>query len=195
VQGFRDSQRLLEAMLAQYPGSTLYIRDLAGSTMRLGGCLLARGQRARATAELTRALALWDGLVAQAAQEPSYLQDRAWTLIVLGRWDEAVRAAQSLAALPDESGKNLLAAARILAFNLPRPGPDPLAAARVPPDRAAALAEAAMSSLARAITRGGSTREQLERDEDFAALRTRADFPGLFDLLLDRGFPADPFCP
>ena len=84
-------------------------------------------------------------------------------------------------------------AASALAFNLPRPGPDPAASIRVPSERAPAFADRALLYLARAIDRGELSREELETNTEFDPLRARADFPPLYDRLLDRGFPLDPF--
>jgi hypothetical protein len=160
-----------------------------------GGVLLATGERARAEAELTRALKIWDDLLAQSSPCDEYLASRARTLILLGRYDEAARAAGALASRTDDDGKDAYDVACVLAFNLPLPGPDPLAAARVPAGRAGGLADRAMELLALAVGRGYATREQVQGDRDLDALRDRADFPRLLDLLLDRGFPADPFAP
>jgi hypothetical protein len=104
-----------------------------------------------------------------------------------------VEAANTLAALPHETGENQYRAACVLAFNLPRSGQDPMAAGRIPTDQADKLADRAMSLLSQALTRGYTTSEGLEGDVALDALRARPDFPALFKVLLDRGFPADPF--
>lgn len=104
-----------------------------------------------------------------------------------------MQAAEALIDLPGRPGQAIFEAARVLAFNLPRSAPDPLAFARVPRERADELAERAMDYLEQSIARGHSSREELENDEDLEALRERPDFARLFDRLMDRGFPADPF--
>ena len=87
----------------------------------------------------------------------------------------------------------LSGAAAALAFNLPRSDPDPTADIRIPSERAHAFADRAMIYLARAIDQGELTREELSTNADFDALRRRTDFDELYDRLLDRGFPIDPF--
>jgi serine/threonine-protein kinase len=192
-QGFRRSQQVLGELLAKSPGNPLYLRDLASSTAALGQCLLACGEQARGFAELTRALELCDGLLSRSPSDANYLENRGRVLILLGRLDDASRVAESLASLPDPEGKRLYTAACVLASNLSRPGRDPLAAARVIPDRVDYLADRAMTYLTRAVTRGFSDRAQIETEEELDGLRARADFPAVLDLLLDRGFPVDPF--
>ncbi len=185
-QGYRQSQRILTELFAHAPDNGLYARDLANSGAHLGRSLLARGQRSGAIVELTRALELWDGLLARTPRDPDDVESRAWTLILLGRIDEAIQAAETLA-----DGKHPYAAACILAYHLARPGRDPFAAARIPEDRGDALADRALPLLARAVAQGEATRQRIEDDEQLDALRAR--FPALFDLLLDRNFPSDPF--
>jgi hypothetical protein len=54
----------------------------------------------------------------------------------------------------------------------------------------AALADRAMEALRRALVAGFSDFHLMDRDKDLDPLRSRADFKAL---MLDRGFPLDPF--
>ena len=193
VEGFHQSQVRLEGLISRSPGSPAHQRDLANSTSLKGYCLLARGERARADAELSRALQQWDQLVARSSPDDEYRANRGRTLVLLGRYDEAFQVAEALAGRPDDGGKNAYDAACVLAFNLPLPGLDPLAAARIPAGRAGTFADRAIGLLGLAVGRGYTTREQVQSDGDLDALRVRVDYPRLLDLLLDRGFPSDPF--
>lgn len=193
AEGFHQSQVRLERLIANSPGSPAHLRDLANSTVSMGYCLLARGERVRAEAQLARALKLWDDLLARASPGDEYRAQRARTLVLLGRYDEAVQAAELLASRTDDDGKHAYDAACALAFDLPLSGPDPLAAARIPTGRAGGIADRAMGLLVLAARRGYATREQIHKDLELDALRDRADFPKLLDLILDHRFPDDAF--
>ena len=190
---YRRSQQLLNVLAAQYPQSIQYRRDLANSTLELGHCLLARRDRSGGNAELTRALEHWDALLARSRENPGFVEGRGRALVLLGRFDEGTHTAGTLAALSADSGRNLYQAACLLAFNLPRPGPDLFAAARTPAERATGLAERAFGFLTRSLGIGYGNLKLLETDGDLDALRSRAEYGRLIDLLLDRGFPANPF--
>jgi hypothetical protein len=136
---------------------------------------------------------MWDDLLGRSATSVDYRSLRGRTLILLGRYDEALEAAEALAGRPDDGGKSAYDAACVLAFNLRLPRQDPLAAARIPAEQTSSLADRAIRLLTLAAQRGYIIGEQLRSDRDLDALRDRSDFLGLFDLLLDRGFPADPF--
>ena len=50
-----------------------------------------------------------------------------------------------------------------------------------------------MHFLGQAIRQGSYSLAEIEGEEDFEALRSRADFAGLLELVIDRAFPTDPF--
>jgi serine/threonine-protein kinase len=191
--GYLRSAEILRGLAQRHPDSSLFAGDLANSEQQLGRLLLARGERARGLAELALALRRFEALLAHSRKDTRFLSGRACVLVLLGRYDDAIKAAEVLADAPGGLLTPFTGAASALAFNLPRPGPDPAASIRVPSERAPAFADRAMLYLARAIDRGELTREELETNTDFDPLRARADFPPLYDRLLDRGFPIDPF--
>jgi serine/threonine-protein kinase len=193
--GYLQSQKILAELIARAPDNALYAHDLANSTIWLARCLQARHESARATVELDRALVLLDGLLARSPRDPTYIEQRAQALILLGRLDEAVRSCESLARSENSGSQGLYQAACVLAFNLPRPGRDPFADARVRPDRAKPLADRAMDFLSQAVARGYPDREQFESDDELEALRSRVDFRPLLNVLFDHEFPTNPFAP
>jgi serine/threonine-protein kinase len=193
VAGFQQSQDRLEGLISRSPGSPRHLRDLASSTLSKGHCLLARGERAKGEAELTRALNIWDELLARSSSGNDYGLLRGRTLILLGRYDEALRAAELMANRPDDGGESAYDVGCVLAFNLPLGSRDPLASARISIERAGAIADRAMKFLTLGAQRGQITIEQLQTDPDLESLRLRADFPRLLALVLDHGFPADAF--
>ncbi len=193
VLGYRHSQQILGELLAREPSNWSELRDLSNSTISLGQCLLATGERSQAGAELTKALEILNGLITQSPHNVDFLDGRCRALVLLGRYDVSLKAAETLASLTEGGEKNLYRAACVLAFNLSRPERDPLAAARIPTDRAGTLADRAMGFLAQALVRGQCSPEGITIDEELDALRPRSDFPSLSHIFLDRGFPTDPF--
>jgi tetratricopeptide (TPR) repeat protein len=191
--GYLRSVKTLRGLVQRYPDSALFAGDLANSELQVGRLLLARGERARGLAELARALKRVEALLARSPKDTRSLYGRASVLVLLGRYDDALKAAEEVASAPGGLITPLTGTASALAFNLPRPGRDSATAIRVPSERARAFADRAMVYLAQAIDKGELSREELETCTELDPLRVRADFPPLYDRLLDRGFPIDPF--
>jgi eukaryotic-like serine/threonine-protein kinase len=191
--GYLRSVETLRDLVRRHPAVTYFAGDLSNSEQQLGRLLLTRGERARGSEVLASALGRLEGLLAQSPKNTRFLYGRAYVLVLLGRYDDAVNAVEVLASAPSGEIAPLSGAVTALAFNLPRPAPDPATIIRVAPERAHAFADRAMIYLARAIDQGELSREELSTNADFDALRRRADFDELYDRLLDRGFPVDPF--
>ena len=192
--GFRRSIELLSKLTATTPANPTFLRDLANSRLWLGRLLTARGARDQGDSELSLALKTWDDLLGRVPRNAEYLAFRARTLLLLGRFDDAVSAAEALAGLSEPRVDHHYDAACALAFALPRPGDSTPLGSAVPTERAAEFADRAMRHLRRAVVdRDDLTQESLDTEFDLDALRGRPDFPALYDLILDRGFPADPF--
>jgi serine/threonine-protein kinase len=199
----RRALEILEALVRTNPSSTSYRHSFVLACNNVGYDLSTAGRTVEALRTFERGLTVLEKLAAENPSVARYATDVALLHCNIGglhrkdgRPSEALsslrRGLVSLERGPEPEAWGfyleacLLAQCGALAAEFPRAFSDQ--------ERAylAGSRERAMAALRQAIDTGFRMASVLQREEDFAALRSRPDFQAL---VLDLDFPADPFGP
>jgi eukaryotic-like serine/threonine-protein kinase len=188
---YQKSNKTYELLAARNPAVIQYQSGIARTCSSIGGALTESGRPAEGLPWLHKARAVWEVLVSDHPTQPGYRVSLASTYLDLGRMPpEVVPAAESLdslrlgekilANLPHPTALNRydLACIRARIFPLIGHGEPRLSPAQL--SERTQNEALAMETLRAAISAGYKDFQNMRRDSDLDALRTRADFQELF---------------